>query len=262
MLVLAFSYTADMWEDYVEAVFDSVVIAIDIAIKSNKGKSESVVPIEGLISAFSQRSLTFAVNLFQLLLKEKCRETDPLVAFRLIAAIANARPAVAQKHVDVLTEHLKELKDSNVKKHILASILSCRKTHYFANEMDSLTNLEPILSSSNLCDWDRYLISRHAIVTGNFDVAKELYNELMNSASSETSFIWLSAMEKVADGEARLCRDAAKALPESKSKIRTAICTFRSFERMKQASTSFQIKLLELRVSFLDLLANMRQLTV
>lgn len=262
MLVLAFSYTEDMWGDYVGAVFDSVVIAIDLAIESNEEQGTSVLSIEGLVSAFSQRSLTFAVNLFRLLLKEKSSDVNPLVAFRLIAAISNARPAVAQKHTDALKEYLNEIKDPNVKKHILASILSCRKTHYFSNEEDSLTKLMPIISGSSLGNWDSYLISRHAMMTGNFDVAKEMYNELMNAASSETSFIWLSAMEKVADGEGKLCMNGAKALPESTSKLRMAIGAFRSLQALNQVSISFQIKLLELRLCFLDLLTNMRQLTV
>jgi len=263
MLVLAFSYSDDMWEDYIGAVFDSVVIALDIALESKEDAPTSVVSIEGLVSAFSQRSLTFAVNLFRLLLKkEKHLGGNSLVLFRLIAAIANARPAVAQESIGILMHKLNEVKDPNVKKHILASILSCRRTHYFANEMDSLTNVVPKISSSSLGNWDKYIISRHAILTGNFAVARELYNELMASASTERSFLWLSAMEKVAEGEARLCSDAAMALPESASKLRMAISTFRSLETLKFASTSFQIRLLELRVSFLDLLTNMRQLTM
>jgi hypothetical protein len=111
-------------------------------------------------------------------------------------------------------------------------------------------------------NWDKYLISRHALTTGNFDVAKELYNNLTNLASSEASFIWLSAMEKTADGEGRLCRDGAKALPGSISRLRMAIGLFHSLQTLNQVSTTFQIKLLELRVCFLDLLTNMRQLTV
>ena len=262
LLVLAFSYTGDMWDDYVGAVFDSTVIAIDVAIKRGEDQGFSVVPIEGLVSAFSQRSLTFALNLSRLLLKEKCTGTNPLVAFRLIAAISNARPAIAHEHRSVLIKHLDEIEDSNIRKHIFASILSCRKTHHFASEEDSLTSLRPLISVSSMGNWNSYLMSRHAIMTGNFEIAKELYNELMNLAASEANFIWLSAMEKVADGEGRLCRDGAKALLESTSKLRMAISAFRSMQAFNQASTSFQIRLLELRVDFLDLLTSIRQLTV
>ena len=262
LLVLAFSYTEDMFEDYVGAVFDSVVIAIDVAIKRNEDQSSSVVSIEGLVSAFSQRSLTFAVNLSKLLLKEKSAYVNPLVAFRLIAAISNARPAVAQEHRAVLIKYLNETKNQDIKKHILASILSCRKTHYFANDEDSLTNLRPLISSSSMGNWDCYLISRHAMTTGNFEVAKELYDELVNLASSEANFIWLSALKMVADGEGKLCRDGAHALLDSTSKLRMAIGAFRSLQTLNRASTLFQTRLLELRVGFLDLVTNIRQLTV
>mmetsp|Transcript_54051 Transcript_54051/g.60432 ORF Transcript_54051/g.60432 Transcript_54051/m.60432 type:complete len:1088 (-) Transcript_54051:1412-4675(-) len=267
MLVLAFSYTEEMWDDYVEAVFDSVVIAIDIAIKRSGDSSISVISIEGLVSAFSQRSLTFAVNIFQLLSRKENIEKNPPVVFRLVAAITNARPAVAQKYIGTLIESIKQINNPDVNKHIVASILSCRKTHYFANEQDSLTNLMPIIYISSLSNWDRYLISRHAMLTGNFAVAKELYSELMNAALSETSFIWLSALEKIAEGEARLCNDASKALPDSSSNLRTAISLFRSLLVLKQTSdkgfsTSFQVKLLHLRVSFLDLMTSIRQLTM
>ncbi len=261
LLVLAFSYAEDMWEDYVGAVFDSIVIAIDLAIKKDENHGSSVVPIEGLVSAFSQHSLSFAVNLSRLLLKEKWAGTNPPVAFRLIAAISNARPAIAHQHRGVLTNHLDEIEDSNTRKHILASVLSCRRTHYFANKEDSLTNLRPLLSVSSVGNWNGYLLSRHAIVTGNFDVAKRLYEELINFASSEASFVWLSAMGMVADGEGSLCRDGAKALLESTSKLRIAISALRSMRALNQASTSFQIRFLELRVDFLDLLTNVRQLT-
>ena len=267
MLVLAFSYTKELWDDYGEAVFDSVAIAIDIAINRKGVGTASTVSIEGLVSTFSHRSLTFAVNLFRLLLKKEYMERNPLVVFRLVAAIANARPAVAQKHRKALVESLKQIKDPDVNKHIMASILSCRKTHFFANEQDSLTNLMPIISISPIGNWDKYIISRHAMLTGNYAVAKALYSNLMNFAVSETSFLWLSALEKIAEGEARLCNDAAMALPESTSNFRTAINSFRSLSVLKRVSdgkfsTSFQIRLLDLRVSFLDLLTSMRQLTM
>lgn len=261
MLVLAFSYSEDMWEDYVGAVFDSVVIALDVAVKSNEKQGAPAVSIEGLVSAFSQRSLTFAENLFRLLL-DKFVDVNPLVAFRSIAAVSNARPAVAEKHKTALVKHLNEINDPVVKRQILASILSCRRTHYFGSAEDEMINLRPILSRASIGNWDKYLMSRHALTTGNFDVAKELYNDLTNLASSEASFIWLSAMEKTADGEGRLCRDGAKALPGSISRLRMAIGLFHSLQTLNQVSTTFQIKLLELRVCFLDLLTNMRQLTV
>ena len=262
LLILAFSYSEDMFEDYVGAVFDSIVIAIDVAMMRGEDRDPSVVSIEGLISAFSQRSLTFAVNLSTLLLKEKSTSNNPLVSFRLIAAITNARPAIAHEHMNALVNHLKKVEDPGIKKHILASILSSRKTHYFANDKDSLKHLSPLVSSSSLGSWDSYLMSRHAMLTGNFDVAKELYGDLMNSASSESTFIWLSAMEKVADGEGRLCTNGAKALLESSSKLRMAVAAFRSLQVLKEVSTSFQIRFLELRIAFLDLVTNIRQLTV
>ena len=259
MLVIAFSYAENMWEDYVKAVFDSVAIAVDIAIESSEQRTSGVY-IEGLVSCFSKHSVSFAVNLFELLLKKK--NANALVTFRLIASISNACPAVAEKHIGTLKEQLTEIQEPNVKKHILASILCCRKTHYFAREEDSLTSLRPLLTSSSLGNWDIYLISRHAMTTGNFDVAKELYHNLMNLASSEKSFIWFTAMEKIADGEGMLCNNGANALPESTSKLRMAINVLRSLQSLKMCPASFQIKLLELRVCFLDLLMNLRQLTM
>jgi len=260
LLILAFSYSKDILEDFMGAVYDSVVLAVDISIKK---KDAFVVPIEGLVSVFSHRSLAFAVNLCRLLLTEgESGDENALVVFPLIAAIANARPAVAQQHIDTLKHRLEKVKDPTAKKHILASILSCRKTHYFANEHDAPAAIISKISDASLGNWDKYLLSRHAILTGNFAVANKLLNELMVSAPSETSFLWLSAMEKVAEGEAKLCSDAAKTLQEAASMFRTAIGTFRSLEALGLASTSFQIRLLELRVSFLDLLTSMRQLTM
>lgn len=265
MLVLAFSYAEEMWDDYVEAVFDSLVIAIDITMKSGDS-CNPVESVEGLVSAFSHRSLTFAVNLFELLSRKESVERNPLVVYRLIAAIANARPAVTQKHIGVFIESIKRIQNPDVNKHIVASILSCRKTHFFANEKDALKELMPIIHTASLRNWDKYQVSRHAMLTGNFSVASKLYRDLMCSALSETNYIWLSALEKIALGEARLCTDAAKALPESTTDLRSAINSFRFLSVLKQPhesfSTSFQIRLIELRVSFLDLLISTRQFSM
>jgi hypothetical protein len=267
MLVLAFSYSEEMWEDYVGACFDSTKIAFENFMKKEY-KADNIVPIEGLISAFSKKSLTFAMSFMQFLLKKESLETgNLLVSSRLVAAVATARPSVAEKHRDILEDHLKGAKDSSVKKHFLAAILACRKARYFGSRTDSEAHLLPLVSSASLGAWGKYQIARQALLTGNFAVAKHLYNEAANFASSETSFIWLSALKNIADAEASLSVDTARALPHSTEVLRTAVTSLRSLSTLltmcgdNDISTDFQIRFLDQRISFLDLLTCIRQLT-
>ena len=267
MLVLAFSYSEEMWEDYVGACFDSTKISFENFMKK-ENKTDIIVPIEGLVSAFSKKSLTFAMSFMRLLLKKESLETgNLLVSSRLVAAVATARPSVAEKHRDILEEHLKEAKDGSAKKHFLAAILACRKARYFGSRSDSETYLLPLISSASLGGWDQYQIARQALLTGNFAIAKHLYNQAANSASSETSFIWLSALENIADAEASLSLDTAMALPHSTEILRAAVSSLRSLSTLatmcgdNAISTDFQIRFVDQRISFLDLLTCIRQLT-
>jgi hypothetical protein len=269
MLILAFSYSKEMWEDYVGACFESSKLAFDNFMKKEYTDNDSiVVPIEGFIAAFSRQSLTFAVNIMQMLLKKQSTTRGNfLVVSRLIAAIATARPSMAEKHRDLLEEHLKNAHDSSVRKSFLAAILACRRARYFGIEVDSESYLLPLVSAASLGGWEKYQIARQALLTGNFAVAKHLYSELANASSSETSFIWLSALERIADAEASLSTHSAKALPHSTASLRTAISSLRSLTTWVSMSgddgisTDFQIRFLDLRVSFLDLLTCIRQLT-
>jgi integrator complex subunit 7 len=266
LLILAFSYADEMWEDYVGAVFESTKIAIDILIeRTNNDASKAMqVPIEGLISAFSQRSNTFAGHLFRLLLKKKVSvEGRKAVLFwRLLAAVANACPGAAQEHRDVLMRELKDSEDPDSKTHIVAIVLACRRARYFASEDDSGT-----MSVTALGRWEMYLVARQALLTGNYKIAKDTYDLLINHASSEPSYIWLSALGQIAEGESSLAGVGARGLPDASTSLRSAMITLRFLSKLKGSqdsgviSVDFQMRWLGLRVSFLDLLTGIRQQT-
>lgn len=268
LIILAFSYAKEMWEDYVGAVFESTKVAIDVLVdranSENRDTSTSIqVPIEGMVSAFSQRLVTFAANLFQLLLKKMSleRRKSAVLILRLMAAVANACPAVAQKHREVLMRYLRsDFEDSTSKTHILAIIFACRRARYFASEEDSES-----VSVASLGRWDMYLLARQALLTGNYQFAKEMYDQLMNVASSEQSFMWLSVLGQIAEGESALAHVGAHGLPDATTSLRSAMITLRFLSKLKGnlrvLSVDFQIRWLSLRVSFLDLLTGIRQLT-
>jgi integrator complex subunit 7 len=265
LILLAFSYADEMWEDYVGAVFESIKVAIDILVdRNNSDESMSIrVPIEGMVSAFSQRSVTFAANLFQLLFKKqmslKGKRSNAHI-FRLIAAVANACPAVAQKHRAILMRDLTHLEDTTSKTHILAIILACRKARYFISEEDAES-----LSLSSLGGWEKYLVARQALLTGNYQFAKVIYDQLINVTSSEQNVMWLSALRQIAEGESALAHVGAHGLPDATTSLRSAMITLRFLSKsngnQRDFSVAFQIKWLSLRVSFLDLLTGIRQLT-
>jgi hypothetical protein len=284
LLVLAFCYGPDeMLAEYVGAVFESSKMALDLTILQNKSgqgliASEgqtAMVPIESMVATFSQKSVQYADSLLEFLLSsyqlKKNSGTDqesPIIAlFRVVAAVATASPVAALKHLDTLVE-LVQTKDisQNAKMHLIAALLACRRARFFVegNENIEACIRQAVVENGNAGGWDVYLLARHALVTGNFEIAQLMYEQRLALSTSEMSFLWLSALKSVAEAEASLGRHAAKGIPFATIQLRAAVSSLDSlsiFVGPSSADFTLQMKLLTLRLDFLDLLTVLSQLT-
>jgi integrator complex subunit 7 len=276
LLVLAFCYgPGDMVVDYIGAIFESTKLALLESLKDRTPKRRYQIPIESMVATFSQKSLSYADSMLSLLLSPKQRKTwklevgstdKSLAVSRLIAAIATANPVAAVKHVDKLVEQVQSVEtkdDSRV--HLMAALLACRRARFFAKDNDTATScIVKALSSGSQSGWDSYLLARQAMVTGNFAIAKDVYQRMENMPTSETSYLWLSALKHVAEAEASLSINAAKGIPFATTQLRSARGTLYSLASFSESSSghfTFQTELLDLRLDFLDLIATTRQLT-
>jgi integrator complex subunit 7 len=285
MIVLAFCYGPDdMVSDYVGAVFETTKLALDDSFQEKENKKRQapvpgqvVVAIESMVATFAQKSERYADCLLAFLLSEDHRKHwkgsttsndnhKAVAVFRLVAAVATASPVAALKHVDKLTEVLEEKETpTQVRLHLIAALLACRRARFFAGgNTQAELSIRKAIESNTENGWDFYRLARHAMVTGNFEIARIFYKETVSLSSSETSFLWLSALEKVAEAEASLSANAAKGIPNATIQLNSAISSLHSlssFVGVSVADFTLQMRLLRLRLDFLDLVTSLRQLT-
>jgi integrator complex subunit 7 len=285
MIILAFCYGPDeMVSDYVGAVFETTKLALDDSFQEKENKrrqaqvpGQAVVAIESMVATFAQKSERYADCLLAFLLSEDHRkhwkgsttsneDHKAVEVFRLVAVVATASPVAALKHVDKLTEILEQKETPTpVRLHLIAALLACRRARFFAGgNTQAEQSIRKATASNTENGWDFYRLARHAMVTGNFEIAKIFYKKTVSLSSSETSFLWLSALEKVAEAEASLSANAAKGIPNATIQLNSAISSLYSLSSFVAASTAdftLQMRLLRLRLDFLDLLTTLRQLT-
>ncbi|KAL3944290.1 MAG: hypothetical protein SGBAC_001635 [Bacillariaceae sp.] len=273
LLVLAFAYgPKEMAEDYAGAVFESTKIALDIVFNATDSPKYHV-PIEGFVSTFSNKSASYADAMLQLLLSSEQQEnwkvdedkTKKIALYRLIPLIATAGPNAATGHLGKLLELLDTQQPGDpVALHIAAAVLACRNAQFFDLPGDDSEKKVVCYFGNELAfGWDHYLLARHAMVTGNFAIAKTLYQRLCLCQISEQSFLWCSMLEKMALSESLLANSGAKGIPHSTTELRSALSLLHaapSFLDSKSTAFAFQTSFINLRLEFLDMLVTIRQL--
>jgi hypothetical protein len=138
--------------------------------------------------------------------------------FWLLAATVTARPFAALKHSESTLSLATTTEDADCKSHLVVAILAFRQAHFFAKDCGEDTRVAVNQLVSSISDpWTKYKVARHAMVTGNFSVAKGLFHSILSSTSSERSFLWISTLAKVAGAEEELsskgCRGTLSATP-------------------------------------------------
>jgi hypothetical protein len=266
LLVLSFSYGPDnIVDDYAGALFSSTKLAITNALRTDT--SASKFSIDGIIATMSGTSPTLGEHILKLLFALDRSSPDKAnLIDRLTAVVATACPSAAAEHSNKITARLEEkITTREGKAQLSAALLACRRSYFF-NKATGETDqqVEKFIAGEDSRGWDLYMLGRQALVTGNFRAAMSLYEELSLLSTSERSFLWLSALEKVAEAESILLTDGAKGIPSSTIHLRSvasSILSLSGFLGPIKAQFGLQRKMINLRLDFLDIICTIRQLT-
>ena len=282
LLFLAICYgPSDTVNDYAGAIFESTKLAVTHYLKdasmmdSTPKPNKRDLPIDQLISTVANKSKSYADSMLSLLTSTEeikperatdKNQTGSEFVCRLIGSISRASPGSGEKHLEQLINIIENngLSEQCVVQLVVA-VLSSRRSQIFVTQNGAIDKCLGHFSMGEIKQpWARFLLARQAMVAGSFDFAKTLYWQLESNSSSETSFIWLSLLGKVADAEWSLAVNAAKGIPSATMLLGSAKQLLASLSSMsKAASTSFefQMKVLDLRLDFLDIVTVIRQLT-
>jgi hypothetical protein len=182
---------------------------------------------------------------------------------RLVSSIALANPVIAAEKADVFLELLQKFSEDPPRCEVIAALLSCRQARFFVTEKDP--SEAAVLTTVNHMKgrWNVYQLGKLAMRTGNFGVAHQCYHLIIKSPLSERYFLWITTLANVAKAELCLAKHAAKGIPTATISLRSALSillSLKALDRSKGADYSRTIKLIRLRLDFLDLLTSLRQL--
>eukprot|EP00547_Thalassionema_nitzschioides_P007114 CAMPEP_0194209864 /NCGR_PEP_ID=MMETSP0156-20130528/7844_1 /TAXON_ID=33649 /ORGANISM="Thalassionema nitzschioides, Strain L26-B" /LENGTH=1024 /DNA_ID=CAMNT_0038937113 /DNA_START=316 /DNA_END=3390 /DNA_ORIENTATION=- len=266
LLALAFSY--HIAEDkFMTILFESLKAAIELKISQGDTKIQefnSIVSVAARKSAcFASSFLSFVIESRQT--KENWSSADKnndnqiaLFASRLIAssALPNGRVAMAKvKAIITLFEAESEKGNILAARHLLTALLSTRYAYIIHHADNEVQNLALRFVSNDSDPWGAYQLARHAMCTGNFSVAKEIYANILQHTSTEKSFLWIGLLLKIAEAETSLNEDGAKGIPHATTCLQAALSYTESIPSQSSYSMMFQIEFLRLRLDFLDLSA-------
>ena len=269
LMLLVFSYgLLSETKKLLKITLNSIKIALDISFSSNQlGKN-----ILSLCVVASRKSERFALYLLVFLIAKRktSRKNDDKciddkvsnTSFSLIASISMVQPAAIIKMADDILTLFRVESNQAAKQHLAAAFLSTRRAYFFTKgnaEMGFLGIIKTFLSK--LEPWTAYKMGRHALVTGNFDIAHDLYFHLSDVVFSGNNFLWISALRTIAEAEASLLKSGAHGIMEASTLLESSIAFLESLSHTYRTDTSytFQIEFLRLRVDFLDLIAVARQ---
>jgi hypothetical protein len=194
---------------------------------------------------------------------------DVLCRFVSVASANN--PLVVNKAKDeIVTALINQSIAGRSKLQLISCILSLRHARFFDDEShvsEASLVRESLHGCNSATHWDSYRLACHAIRTGNFATAADLYHSLLLLPTlSEQQYMWTAALESVAAAESMLVKDGATGIPPATVQLRSSLSHLHSFERMAgegaKISVAFRRRYLLLRLEFLDLVTVFRQLTM
>ena len=264
LLEMAFTYgPVSIVDDYSGALFSSIKMAIENALKSMT--DDKPFPITGIIAMVSAKCRSIAKALLKLL--TSLERTEPSIANfidRLIASVCCACPTAADAYMD----KVQVLLDDNItseksKQQLLAALLGKRRSHFFNKSPDPSSKQVQKQLATGKIGWDMYLLGRQALVSGSYSAAAAIYEELSFVATSDYNYLWLSSLQKIGRAEGRLLEEGALGIPATSIDLLSAASTFQSlpaFLGSIPADFEFQLRFVNLRLDFLDLVCSIRQL--
>jgi integrator complex subunit 7 len=256
---------------FVKPVLESIKVAFDQSFAS-KANEELGRNLSASCVVASRRSGAFAFSLLGFLItkrKDSWKSEDKSLDFKfanavskLIAFTSLVQPTATMKRADEILSLFNFEQSVAAKQHLAAAILSTRRAYFFAEDMADTKYLHRIKSLlHHLEPWAAYKMGRHALVTGNFDIASVIYERLSADVLSEKTFLWMFSLSKISAAEAALLKYGAKGIVESSSLLESGISSLGSLTHACVSGTnySFHIEFLRLRIDFLDLVSVVRQ---
>jgi hypothetical protein len=221
-----------------------------------------------VMTVSARNSSGFASSLLSYILKERSdkwksqdKVLDAKIADRIARVISNlscANPMVAFQQAELIRNLLTDETSITAKGHLVAALLATRQAYPFGKDDEATqTAIRDYLSENN-DHWRDFIMARHALATGNFSVAKSIYDGLLTHTSSEDSFLWITALSKLAEAESHLLDDGARGIPAASTLIQSAVSYIELLSSQNENSMMFQIDFLRLRLDFLDLSAATR----
>lgn len=264
VLEMAFCYGPEKAvDDYSQALFSSMKLAIEDTLQRPVGSKN--LAIGGILAIVSRKCRALGDSMMKFLSSvDRTTPENAHVVDRLIASIAHACPTMAKEYMVKAQTLLAESTTTEAsRQHLLSTLLGSRRSYFFNMSLDrDITQyIERTISNSN--GWDLYLIGRQALVSGSCAAAKTIFEELSCRATSDTSYQWLSALKRVATAEAGLLNNGAMGIPSAAIELMTATSTVQSLDSLsdgKKASFQLALRLLRLRLDFLDLISLVRQI--
>jgi integrator complex subunit 7 len=264
LLEMAFSYGAGrIVDEYSGALFSSIKLAIENDLK--KTTDDGDMSITGIIAVVARKCRHIGEAVLKLLMSmDRTEPSNALSIDRLIASVACACPSIADPYMGRIKELLDEKTTSEkTKQQLLAALLGNRRSHFFNKSSDGPSKHLEKGISAGMTGWDLYLLGRQALVSGSYGAAQTIYEELSFFASSGSNYLWLSSLQKIASAEAHLLEGGAMGIPASGIELRSAASTIQSlpsFLGSTPADFAFQLRFLNLRLDFVDIVCSIRQL--
>ena len=268
LLGVAFAYLpSKVAGELMPPLLENIKVALDCQFKDNLA-TDVDKSLFTVIAVSARSSPAFASSLLSYLLEERCHrwkseniKVDDAIANGvtcIIAKISCSNPVVAFRQAESIRSLLQREKSGTVQGHLVASLLATRQAYPFGRD-DAMTAdaIDAYLGESRN-PWMNFLLARHALATGNFSVAKSVYDGLLSRTSGESCFLWISSLSKVAEAESLLLQNGAKGISQASILIQTAISYLELLNSQGDENMVFQIAFLRLRLDFLDISAAAR----
>ena len=262
LLVLALCYMPlNETRRFIKPTLESIQIALNQSFVNNpSGK----LGLSSICVVASRRSGYFALYLLGYLTSQmRDHWADSNSEFsnaisKLIACVAVVQPAATMSKAHDILSLFQSQENKSTKRHLAAALLSTRRGYFFAEQKADAKYLDAVKAFlPELEPWDAYKMGRHALVTGNFDTAREIYENLSTKVQNEESFLWMVALSKISQAEASLLAHGAKGITGASILLESGVSYLDSMSQIcgYGARFSFQIEFLRLRIDFLDLVA-------
>lgn len=220
-------------------------------------KTGAFPALSDLIGLLSQQIPQYGLLLFNKIFEKLRAQSTSECDRRIITAISLNCPIIAARNLNQLVA----LQDANMD--IVVSTLASRQARFSPPQDDKVSRtVSAFMERDDVNYWVKYKVGRHALMTGNFQVALSAFNLISETVVDEKYFLWISALMKMAESDAILCEKATLGIPAAVQGHTEALFRMRSLQSFADGEEySFQIRFLILRLDFLDLITLLRQTT-